>query len=368
MHRNLREVVERVLHQQRQSLPDITLPARGERGLAADSAGALAPPPRSRAEHAGRQAKRAQRRHRYEAIRALHREGVSMRAIGRRLGCSRWLVRRAVTADAVPDWGANRRVPSMLDPFEPYLRQRWAEGCRTAMQLWRELRERGYPGSRKRVMQWVQQCREAPAPTTPRRYRPAVAQRIAAGPRWRTASISQLTWLLLREPDDLEAAEGTALSQMRQASAVIDQAYPLIREFLRILRQRTPRDLDAWFASVAASGIADLHTFADGLRHEGEPLRQALVQPYSNGISEGFVNKIKALKRQMFGRANVDLLRRRFGMRPLRCTKKEGEPVIGVHPTLCVLPVLTCLTHCTGELSHTLSSSTHNPIGSPLSM
>ncbi len=69
---------------------------------------------------------------------------------------------------------------------------------------------------------------------------------------------------------------------------------------------------DTWFASVAASDIVDLHTFADALRQEGEPLRQVLVQPYSNGLSEGFVNKLKVLKRQMFGRANVDLLRRRL--------------------------------------------------------
>jgi transposase len=311
LHKNLREAVERVLSGQQQAVQGLTLPARDGAGTATLRERVLAPPPRSRPEQAKRQAKWEQRRRRYEAIRALHSEGVSLRVIGRRLGCSRWLVRRAITADAAPERHPNRRVPSMLDPFEPYLQQRWAQGCHTALQLWRELRERGYPGSRKRVTQWVQQRREAPAPTTPRRYRQTVATRIAAGPRWRTASVGQLTWLLLREPDDLAAAEGTVLAQMRQASPLIERAYPLIREFLRILRQRTPEALDAWFARVAASDVVDLQTFADGLQGDREALRQALVQPYSNGISEGFVNKIKLLKRQMFGRANFDLLRLR---------------------------------------------------------
>jgi len=104
-------------------------------------------------------------------MRALHAEGVSLSEIGRRLGCSRRLVRRYVHADAFPERRPHRRPPSRLDPFLPYLHQRWAEGRRITLQLWRELRERGYPGSRKRVTQWVQQRREEPAPTMPGRHR-----------------------------------------------------------------------------------------------------------------------------------------------------------------------------------------------------
>lgn len=221
-------------------------------------------------------------------------------------------MRRYAHADAFPERRPHPRQASMLDPYEPYLQERWNAGCHTARQLWRELRERGYPGSPKRVTQWVQQRREEPAPTTPGRYRRSVARRIAAGPRQRTASIRQLTWLLLRDPDDLDPDERTALAAVRTASPVIEQTYGLSQQFQHLLRHRTPDALNAWFERAAASGIPDLQTFADGLAQGREALQQALVQPYSNGISEGCVNKLKVLKRQMYGRTKVDLLRLRL--------------------------------------------------------
>lgn len=311
LHKNLREAVERILNGQRQALPPITLPEKHE-GKTADPRRQLAPPARARAERVQSQATRAHRRQQYEQVRTLYAAGVSLSEIKRRLGCSHGLVRRYARADAFPERRSHPRQPSMLDPYEPYLHERWTAGCRTARQLWREVRERGYPGSPKRVTQWVQQRREEPAPTTPGRYRCAVQRRIAAGPQRRTASIRQLTWLLLRDLDDLDPDERTALAALRTASPAIEQTYGLSQQFQRLLRHRTPDALTAWFQRAAASGIPDLQTFADGLAQDREALHQALVQPYSNGISEGFVNKLKVLKRQMYGRAKVDLLRLRL--------------------------------------------------------
>lgn len=93
---------------------------------------------------------------------------------------------------------------------------------------------------------------------------------------------------------------------------MIERTFALSQEFQRILRRRTPDALEAWFTQAAESNIPDLQTFAEGLRPEQGALRQSLVQPYSNGLSEGFVHKLKVLKRQMYGRANIDLLRLRF--------------------------------------------------------
>lgn len=211
LHKNLREAVERVLNGQPQARPPITLPERWEQQTLPQARCRLAPPPRARAGRLQSQATRAHRRQQYAQVRTLSAAGVSLSAIKRRLGCNHGLVRRYAHADAFPERRPHPRQPSMLDPFEPYLHARWAQGARTALQLWREVRERGYPGSPKRVIQWVQQRREEPAPTTPGRHRRSVLQRIAAGPRRRATSIRQLTWLLLCGPDDLEAAKHTAL-------------------------------------------------------------------------------------------------------------------------------------------------------------
>lgn len=72
-------------------------------------------------------------------------------------------------ADSFPEHRRHPPQKSILDPFKPYLAQRWREGCRTAMQLWREIKEQGYPGAPGRVPRWARDRREEPAPTAPGR-------------------------------------------------------------------------------------------------------------------------------------------------------------------------------------------------------
>jgi hypothetical protein len=170
--KNLREALERMLDRNQQSLGGINVPSPSRRDKATTSleTSDYAPPPRSPREEARSRTKREKRYALYEKVRKLHSRGMSMRAIAEKLGISRYAVRRYVNADTFPERRPHRRRPSMLDSFESYLRRRWKEGTRNGMQLWRELRERGYPGSRKRVAQSVRQRRKEPAPTTPKKY------------------------------------------------------------------------------------------------------------------------------------------------------------------------------------------------------
>jgi transposase len=117
------------------------------------------------------------------------------------------------------------------------------------------------------------------------------------------------------------------LAQLRTVSSLIERTYALNHEFQRILRRRTPEALDAWFAQAAASGIPNLQPFADGLHQDRHALRQALVQPYSNGISEGFVNKIRCSSARCMAVPMSTYYDSACSSRdPLRCTKAEGEP------------------------------------------
>jgi transposase len=304
LHQNIREAVERVLNRHQQAIGVITLP---QRAIPAEDRD-FNPPARSRGERVFRAAQRAQREERYRAVHDLQAKGISWREIGRQLGLSRWRVRRFASAAVFPERHANRRLPSMLDPYLPYLVGRWADGCRNGMQLWREVRERGYPGSPKRVRQWVQQRRTEPAPTDPA---PHDARALRPSPRVRAASTRRLSWLMVRDPAVLTGEELAAIALMATRSAEIARAYDLTQAFVGMLRERTDEALDAWFAAVATSGLADLQTFASGLQREEPALRNALLLPWSNGMTEGFVNKIKTIKRQMYGRASPDLLRRR---------------------------------------------------------
>ena len=75
-------------------------------------------------------------------------------------------------------------------------------------------------------------------------------------------------------------------------------------------RERTPDRLKAWLDSVAVSAFPDLKRFAHGIHYDAA-VRAALALPYSNGPTEGQITRLKLLKRQMYGRAKLDLLRQR---------------------------------------------------------
>jgi transposase len=154
--KNLREALERMLDRNQQSLGKIALPSSKctDKTSGSVRSADYTPPSRSPRERAKSRAARKRRYARYKKVRELHSRGpghMSMCAIAKKLGISRYAVRRYVNADTFPERHPHRRRPSMLDPFEPYLKRRWEEGARNGVQLWRELQERGYPGSRKRV-------------------------------------------------------------------------------------------------------------------------------------------------------------------------------------------------------------------------
>ena len=193
-----------------------------------------------------------------------------MRAIAEKLGISRYAVRRYVNADTFPERRPHRRRPSMLDPFEPYLRKRWKEGCRNGMQLWRELRERGYPGSRKRVAQWVQQRRKEPAPTTPKKYLSRSGGLPSGSGAARGSSPRQQVWLLLREPEDLSDDEREALRQMLGVCEDVVAAYPLAQQFVRMIRAREAEAFNPWLEAAEGSSVADLKSFASELTSGSE--------------------------------------------------------------------------------------------------
>jgi transposase len=91
----------------------------------------------------------------------------------------------------------------------------------------------------------------------------------------------------------------------------IAQAYPLVQSFQTMIRTRQVEQLDSWLEQVQASGVRELRRFALGLRQDYAAVRAALEYEWSQGQVEGQVNRLKQLKRQMYGRANFDLLRLR---------------------------------------------------------
>jgi transposase len=212
---------------------------------------------------------------------------MSRRAIARHLCISIHTVRTFVSADQFPERATKR---NLRDEF-------------------------GYPGPRPLVSRWVAQHRylcPQPLPAQPkpgRRGRPVTAT--SQPQRDPVLSARQAAWLLLRRPADLDESDSLRIERLCQHTPKLRTVYALIQEFAQMLRQRQSSHFDDWLERAEASGIAELQGFAAGLRRDHAAVFAALSLPISNGQVEGQVNRLKMIKRTMFGRAKFDLLRQR---------------------------------------------------------
>src|SRR5918997_1308752 len=316
--KNLREAAERVLEHNHEVLSTVRLSSVGNRDPCC-SIYEHTPVPRSAKERAVGESERRKRLADYKKVKKLHEQGMNMLAICRYLGMSRGAVRRYVHADAFPERSQRPPEPSMLDPFGLYLAKRWQEGCRNALQMWREIREQGYPGAQGRVLQWARQRREEPAPTTPGRYRSPMMERCqkrtllqsSDGRTNHAPSPKRLVWLLLEDPENLGVDERRALEQVLKVSNDAAVIYPLIRRFRKMVRHREGEAFGGWLKNALSCGVKDFETFAIGFEREQSAVEVALTLPYSNGQTEGQINRLKLIKRSMYGRASFDLLRQR---------------------------------------------------------
>ena len=127
----------------------------------------------------------------------------------------------------------------------------------------------------------------------------------------RVLSSRQAAWLLLRAPEDLESHEQDWLSALKQVCPSVVQVHEMAQRFLNMVKNRVVAELSIWLQAAQGSGLADLRNFAIGLRRDFEAVSNALKSPWSNGPTEGQVHRLKMIKRQMYGRAKFDLLRKR---------------------------------------------------------
>lgn len=263
-------------------------------------------------------AHRARRQERFEQVRQLKQAGYSDRAIGRHMKMATQTVRKYVEAESCPQYPAGRVSPSKLTPWLPDLEQRWQAGCTNASQLWREIDQKGFSGSLGLVIRWAASQRNLLPP--PNRYRrqqpeavqPALARQLQPVP-W---SAGRASWLIILDEVKLDDDEQAARTRMLAADTQLTTVDRLVRQFIQLVKERRGHDLDQWLKDVAVSGIKALKSFAKGLRADLAAVRNALSMSWSNGQTEGQINRLKFIKRQMYGRAKLDLLRKRVLYQP----------------------------------------------------
>jgi transposase len=134
-------------------------------------------------------------------------------------------------------------------------------------------------------------------------------------------SAQQATWLFFRRREDLKEKELESLRLLRQAHPHIEMAYQLVEMFLQMVRERTGEQLDTWLGAVEASRLEAFEPFVTGVQQDKDAVLAGLSLPWSNGPLEGNVNRLKLIKRSMYGRAEIDLLK----LRVLHHSKKNQD-------------------------------------------
>jgi transposase len=323
---NLREALNQVFSTHSQVLDAVNVLVHQQPVPLPDGAMAVPVPPHDIPLPAQQRAVQRQghRQALHTQVWALHRQGWPAPAIAQHVGMSLRTVQRDLQSATFT--GRKRRRDhgeSALNPYKPYLLERWNAGCYTAMRLFRDLRQRGYAGGYGVVAAYARRLRQAqglaPGQRCPRQPLPRVAE-----PCCQPLTPRRAAWLVLRRPEKRTADEARQLAHLRVQQAEVAEAIDLGQDFATLVRQRQPAQLDPWLQRATASMLEAVRRFATGLSEDYAAVKAGVTLPWSTSPVEGHINRLKMLKRQMFGRAPLDLLSRRF-VRPSR--GEQAQPV-----------------------------------------
>jgi transposase len=122
---------------------------------------------------------------------------------------------------------------------------------------------------------------------------------------------SRATWLVMRREATLNDDEKQQRARLHSQEGDIAEAIELTQDLAALVRRRQPEHLETWLERVTTSGLQAFKSFANGLRADYAAVQAGVTLRWSNGPVEGHINRLKMLKRQMYGRASIGLLRQR---------------------------------------------------------
>ena len=233
-------------------------------------------------------------------VKRLKKQGHSIKSIRRHTGLHKQTIKKYICYDEYPQRSAvSTSHISAIKNYEMYIQNRWKDGERKRKQLWREIKELGFNGSFQSVYRLVSKY-----PTDPKEKLPPPLKIKA----W---SARKVSILLGKDIDKLEEEEQGYVKAFIKHCPKAAEANRLAKQFKEMTDKLKVELLDPWIENAKASGITALQNFAIGLENDYEAIKSAVSLKWSNGQVEGQVNRLKMIKRQMYGRASFHLLRKR---------------------------------------------------------
>lgn len=307
--KNLAEVLERILAMHTQQLKAVETAQ-----IPVNDAIMIAPvAPRPAIQE--RSARVRERRFaKYEQVHYLRKQGWEILEIARHLGMGKRTVYRYLSHSKFPEWqahpGRGRSQRSQLDVYKPYVLDQWNQGQRNTKQLFEEIQQQGYRGSYQTAARYTRRLQQ-----TQRQYRAqlGVQQQLPIRDLQQPPlTARRATWMVMRRTDQRTDAEQVLIADLKTQHPELAAAIDLTQGFTKLVRERLPQQLDMWLEQAMSSSMKLFQGFAQGLKEDYAAVKASLMTDISNGPVEGNINRLKLLKRQMYGRASFDLLNRRF--------------------------------------------------------
>lgn len=262
----------------------------------------------------------------FEKVHALREEGLSCSEIARRTGYGRRSIAKWLTFDTPPDRRRAALKPTSPLYFKAFLSRCWEDGNRCGRHLFHDVKQRGYTGSFSNLERLLGSWRRAdkptdgPAPAEAKRVQTVLSHDPVRDPDSGNVISPVVAAALCIKPRGMLTAQ-----QARKVDVLTRGSHPfavmrsLAMRFNGILRGGRPEPLDIWIDDAVNSGLVPIVRFARVLLRDIDAVRNAIELPWSNGQAEGQINRLKTIKRAMYGRAGPELLRAR--MLPLHHTK-----------------------------------------------
>ena len=234
-----------------------------------------------------------------KTIKTMYSEGYSKAKIAEAVGKSVRTVNRALLADPNSNHGGSKkRGRSKLDPYRKEILELSMKG-QSSLKIFKQIKAKGYDGSASLLRAYIlKETVKNTASMQQTNY-----QRIE-----RHSIIN----LLYKEKSHIKGLNKGIYSAVLDQYPELKQLLKLVKEFKVLLFNGDPYKLDYWIKSVENTAISELKSFAQGIHRDLQAVKNSIIYPYSNGLAEGTVNKIKVIKRTMYGRCGFQMLRRKI--------------------------------------------------------
>lgn len=254
---------------------------------------------------------RTQRLQTYQTIWHLHYQGHSTAEIAQQVGMSCRTVQRYLRTSSFPEpQRRSDRGRSLASPYKDYLVHQWNQGHHRVIDLFRDLKHQGYTGSYMSLSRYIQRLH--PPQLEPEEASGSRPARRAISPQRQTLTARRASYLILQNPKAQSPEDEHLLSRLIEQNPELTPAIEFAQAFAQLVRQRQPKQLDVWLQQAEQIEIEPFRRFAKSLREDYAAVKAGVTLAVSNGQVEGQVNRLKLLKRQMYGRAGIELLSRRL--------------------------------------------------------